>query len=92
MQQPELLASLHWLSVMVRIDLKINSLTGVAHTSVSAECLSVCVPNRSLRLSSVGLLNVPQIYYKKFGGATFGYYEPKVGNKLPLPSKTRNRW
>ena len=55
---------LHWLPVSLRVDIEIvllvfKSLSGTAPSYIS-DCLSEYVPNRSLRSSTVGLLNIPK--------------------------------
>ena len=82
------LASLHWLPVVFRIDFKIlllvfKALNGLA-PSYLVECLPRYVPNRTLRSSSAGLLEVPTMAYKKYGEAAFCFYGPTAWNKLPV--------
>ena len=81
------LASLHWLPVVFRIDFKIlllvyKALNGLA-PSYLADCLPRYVPNRPLRSSSADLLEVPTMVYKKHGEAAFCFYGPTAWNKLP---------
>ena len=82
------LASLHWLPVVFRIDFKIlllvyKALNGLA-PSYLTDCLSRYVPNRPLRSSSADLLDVPKMAYRKHGQSAFCFYGPTVWNKLPL--------
>ncbi|KAI2647989.1 putative RNA-directed DNA polymerase from transposon BS [Labeo rohita] len=81
-------ADLHWLPVSFRIDYKIlllvfKALNGQAPLYIS-ECLTVYIPNRSLRSSGSTLLNIPMAKYKKYGQAAFCFYAPKTWNKLPI--------
>ena len=83
------LASLHWLPVVFRIDFKIillvyKALNGLA-PSYLLDCLPRYIPNRPLRSSTAGLLAVPKrVTTKKYGEAAFCFYGPKIWNKLPL--------
>ena len=82
------LASLHWLPVVFRIDFKIlllvyKALNGLAPSYLD-DCLPRYVPNRTLRSSSADLLDVPTMKYKKYGEAAFCFYGPTAWNKLPL--------
>ena len=82
------LASLHWLPVVFRIDFKIlllvyKALNGMAPLYLS-DCLDNYVPGRPLRSASQDLLEVPTMTYKKYGKAAFCYYGPTVWNKLPV--------
>ena len=82
------LASLHWLPVVFRIDFKIlllvyKALNGLA-PSYLYNCLHRYVPTRPLRSSSADLLEVPTMTYKKYGEAAFCFYGPTAWNKLPL--------
>jgi hypothetical protein len=81
------LASLHWLPVVFRIDFKIpllvfKALNGLAPPYLK-DCLSKYVPNRSLRSASANLLDVPDMTYKKYGKAAFCFYGPTAWNQLP---------
>ena len=82
------LASLHWLPVVFRIDFKIlllvyKALNGLA-PSYLHDCLPKYVPGRPLRSSTAGLLAVPKMASKKHGEAAFCFYGPTAWNKLPL--------
>ena len=82
------LASLHWLPVVFRIDFKIlllvyKALNGLA-PSYLVDCLPRYVPNRPLRSSSADQLVVPKMAYKKHGEAAFCFYGPTAWNKLPV--------
>ena len=82
------LASLHWLPVVYRIDFKIlllvyKALNGLAPPYL-VDCLSRYVPNRSLRSASADLLTVPKMTYRKYGEAAFCFYGPTAWNKLPV--------
>ena len=62
------LASLHWLPVVFRIDFKIlllvyKALNGLAPAYLY-DCLDKYVPNRPLRSASADLLTVPTLTYK----------------------------
>ena len=83
------LASLHWLPVVFRIDFKILLLVYKALNSLAPsyllDCLPKYVPNRPLRSSTAGLLAVPKkMSTKKHGEAAFCFYGPTAWNKLPL--------
>ena len=74
------LASLHWLPVVFRIDFKIlllvyKALNGLA-PSYLYDCLPRYVPNRTLRSSSADLLHVPTMTYQKYGEAAFCFCGP----------------
>ena len=78
------LASLHWLPVVFRIDFKIlllvyKALNGLA-PSYLYNCLHRYVPTRPLRSSSADLLEVPTMTYKKYGEAAFCFYGPTAWN------------
>ena len=82
------LASLHWLPVVFRIDFKIlllvyKAINGLAPLYLS-EFLSKYVPNRPLRSATSGLLDFPKMSYKKYGKAAFCFYGPTAWNKLPV--------
>ena len=82
------LASLHWLPVVFRIDFKIlllvyKALNGLA-PSYLYDCLHRYVPGRPLRSSSADLLDAPKMTCKKYGEAAFCFYGPTAWNKLPL--------
>ena len=82
------LASLHWLPVVFRIDFKIlllvyKGVNGLA-PSYLYDCLKRYVPNRPLRSSNADLLDPPTVAYKKYGEAAFSFYGPTAWNKLPL--------
>ena len=83
------LASLHWLPVVFRIDYKIlllvyKALNGLAPSYLS-DCLPRYVPGRHLRSSNADLLDPPpKMNYKKYGEASFCFYGPTAWNKLPL--------
>ena len=82
------LASLHWLPVVFRIDFKILLLVYKARNGLAPSYLSDCLfkyePNRILRSSSAELLDVPTMSYQKFGKAAFCFYGPTIWNKLPV--------
>ena len=84
-----MLASLHWLPVVFRIDFKVlllvyKSLNGLA-PSYLHDCLPSYVPGRTLRSSSAGLLEVPKkMSTKRYGEAAFCFYGLTAWNKLPL--------
>ena len=82
------LASLHWLPVVFRIDFKVlllvyKAINGLA-PSYLRDCLPDYVPGRPLRSSNAGLLDPPVVNGKKYGEAAFGFYGPTAWNKLPL--------
>ena len=82
------LASLHWLPVVFRIEFKIlllvyKALNGLA-PSYLYDCLPRYVPNRPLRSSSADLIQVPKVTCRKHGEAAFCFYGPTAWNKLPL--------
>ena len=83
------LASLHWLPVVFRIDFKVlllvyKALNGLAPPYL-LDCLPKYVPTRPLRSSTADLLVVPQkMATKKYGEAAFCFYGPTAWNKLPL--------
>ena len=81
------LASLHWLPVMSRIDFKILLLTYKALNGTGpryiANSLIHYVPTRTLRSSTSGLLTAPRNTTKKIGDAAFANYTPKLWNKIP---------
>ena len=81
------LASLHWLPVMSRIDFKILLLTYKALNGTGpryiANSLIHYVPTRTLRSSTSGLLTAPRNTTKKIGDAAFANYAPKLWNKIP---------
>ena len=82
------LASLHWLPVVFRIDFKILLLVYKARNGLAPSYLSDCLfkyePNRILRSSSAELLDVPTMSYQKYGKAAFCFYGPTIWNKLPV--------
>ena len=83
------LASLHWLPVVFRIDFKIllliyKALNGLA-PSYLLDCLPRYVPGRPLRSKTAGLLEVPKgMATKRHGEAAFCFYGPTAWNKLPV--------
>ena len=82
------LASLHWLPVVFRIDFKIlllvyKAINGLA-PSYLVDCLPRYVPNRPLRSSGADLLEVPTMNYRKHGEAAVCFYGPSAWNKLPV--------
>ena len=86
-----ILASLHWLPVVFRIDFKVlllvyKALNGLAPPYLS-DCLVRYVPERPLRSSNADLLVVPTMNYRKYGEAAFCFYGPKAWNDLPLDLK-----
>lgn len=88
------LASLHWLPVVFRIDFKIlllvyKALNGLA-PSYLVDCLPRYAPNRPLRSSSADLLDIPKMAYKKHGKAAFCFYGPTAWNKLPAHIRQAN--
>ena len=85
------LASLHWLPVVFRIDFKIillvyKALNGLAPAYLD-DCLVRYVPERPLRSSNEDLLVVPKMNYRKHSEAAFCFYGPKAWNALPLQLK-----
>lgn len=81
-------ASLHWLPVKQRVDFKVltyvfKALHGMAPIYIS-ELLSCYSPQRSLRSSSLLLLNIPNSRLKTKGDRSFSVYAPKLWNTLPL--------
>ena len=85
------LASLHWLPVVFRIDFKVlllvyKALNGLAPPYLG-DCLERYVPERPLRSSNADLLVVPKMNYRKYGEAAFTFYGPKAWNELPLHLK-----
>ena len=82
------LASLHWLPVVFRIDFKILLLVYKALNDLAPsylrDCLDKYVPGRPLRSSSADLLTVPTMSYVKYGKTAFCFYGPTAWNKLPI--------
>ena len=81
-----ILSYLHWLPVKQRIDFKIlltvfKSINGLAPPYI-ASMLTEYTPDRSLRSSNQGLLNIPRINSKSAYGA-FSHYGPTLWNSLP---------
>uniref|UniRef100_A0A8C6NWF0 Reverse transcriptase domain-containing protein n=1 Tax=Nothobranchius furzeri TaxID=105023 RepID=A0A8C6NWF0_NOTFU len=79
------LKSLHWLPITFRVQYKIllfvfKSLHGLAPVYLS-DLLSIYTPGRSLRSSSLLLLEVPKACYKSCGQSVAG---PKLWNELPV--------
>ena len=87
-----LLIDLHWLPVEQRIIFKIalvtfKALHGVAPSYIS-ELISDHASSRTLRSSSLKLLDVPKFRLKTYGGRAFAVAAPTVWNKLPLEIRT----
>ena len=82
------LASLHWLPVVFRIDFKILLLVYKARNGLAPSYLSDhvsnYVPHRHLRSATADLLDVPKMKYKKYGKSAFCFYGPTAWNELPL--------
>lgn len=83
------LASLHWLPVLYRIQFKILLLTfkalhGVAPSYI-VDLIEPCQPTRTLRSVGAGLLVVPRISKSRFGAKAFCYQAPLLWNRLPVP-------
>ena len=81
------LASLHWLPVKARADLKVLLLTykalhGLAPTYLSDLVLSY-IPTCTLWSQDAGLLIVPRISKQTAGGRAFSYRDPFLWNGLP---------
>ena len=82
------LIDLHWLPIKYRIDFKIAVTVFKCLNNLAAPCLSelieIYTPSRTLRSSSLNLLNVKKTNFKTVGDKSFSYTAPLVWNKLPL--------
>ena len=83
-----ILKSLHWLPVSFRIDFKVillvfKSLNGTAPAYLST-MISKYEPERLLRSSDTGLLNVALAETRRHGEAAFSFYGPTIWNRLPV--------
>ena len=83
-----ILASLHWLPVIFRIQFKIvlfvyKALNGLAPAYIT-ELVQPHSAQRSLRSSNKGLLYVPHSRLKQRGDRAFAIAAPRLWNQLPL--------
>ncbi len=71
------LATLHWLSISLRIDFKVCLLTYKALNDLSpsyiSDFLTPYQPTRALRSSDAGILTVPRVAHKMSGETAFSY-------------------
>jgi hypothetical protein len=82
------LASLHWLPVVFRIQFKIllftfKSLHGLAPKYMS-ELVCIHAPSREIRSAQQMLLDVPRCRQKTKGDRAFAVAAPNLWNSLPL--------
>ena len=82
------LATLHWLPVVFRIDFKILLLAFKAQNGLAPQYITDLVPpyipNRTLRSSEEGLLKVRTTNFVTRGDRAFAARAPKLWNNLPL--------
>ena len=82
-----ILATLHWLLITFRSDLKVLLLTYKALHGLSPCYLNDLIipysPARSLQSSGAGLLSLPKVKKKSAGQRTFAYRAPFLWNRLP---------
>ncbi|TWW74321.1 hypothetical protein D4764_14G0003220 [Takifugu flavidus] len=82
------LASLHWLPVKFRINVKTLLLTYKVLRGLAPSYLEELVipyqPNRPLRSQNAGLLVVPRVSRSRMGGRAFSYQAPLLWNQLPV--------
>ena len=82
------LASLHWLPVKSRIELKILLLTFKALNNMAPLYLKELVvpyqPTRALRSQNSSLLVIPKVSKSRVGARAFSYQAPHLWNHLPL--------
>jgi len=83
-----ILQQLHWLPVSESISFKILLLTykienGYAPFYIE-DLVNHCVPSRSLRSTSQGLLTVPRSTTSTYGDQAFSIAAPRLWNTLPL--------
>jgi len=87
------LIKLHWLPVKQRINFKIAILTYKTLQNRQPSYLFNLIhpysPSRSLRSSSLNLLEVPHIK-SAIGRRSFSYAAPTIWNSLPLPLRNTN--
>jgi len=82
------LASLHWLPVKFRIEVKILLLTYKALNDRAPSYLKYLIvryfPNRALHSQTTILLVVPRYSKSRMGGRASSYQAPLLWNKLPV--------
>ncbi len=83
-----ILASLHWLPIRFRIDIKIlilvfKALNGLAPTYFS-DLIQPYAPSRGLGSADHSLLVVPRVRLKSSGDRAFAVVGPRLWNNLPL--------
>ncbi|RCU35148.1 hypothetical protein DVA81_17760 [Acinetobacter baumannii] len=83
-----ILASLHWLPVMSRIEFKILLLTYKALIGQAPSYLKELIvpyyPTRALHSQNAGLLVVPKVSKSRMGARAFSYQAPLLWNQLPI--------
>ena len=89
------LQSLHWLPIKARIQFKLLLTTYKAVNGLSplylSELLSPYKSNRSCRLNSRGLLNVPETKLKTCGDRAFQKVVPRLWNELPVKIRSKEK-
>ena len=88
------MATLHWLPVVFRIDFKILLLAFKAQNGLGpqyiTDLLPPYVPPRSLRSSEEALLQIPKTRLATKGDQAFAVYAPRLWNALPLEIRKAN--
>jgi len=89
-----LLKQLHWLPIQTRIEYKLNLLTFKSLNNLApvylTELLCTYNPSRTLRSSSMGLLQEKNAKIKKAGERAYSIAAPKLWNRLPQELRSLN--
>jgi len=89
-----LLKQLHWLPIQTRIEYKLNLLTFKSLNNLApvylTELLCTYNPSRTLRSSSMGLLQEKNAKTKKAGERAYSIAAPKLWNRLPQELRSLN--